>query len=245
GARARAACARATATCARSTSASWTASRFSIAWNSIRPCATAISLRSAAFCPWTWIFWAFPSSPGALKIPTRKRRAMRRWRSCCPFTNATAPACAARSRASRAKSARSIRRNAAARRYFCLATRYTRRQRAPMLIAVGGLIGTGKSTLAGLIGMLTGFPVLSSDVERKKLAGAAPTERKAEEFQQGIYREEFTDKTYARLLEAADRCLGLGRGAVIDATFAAARRRRPFVELAHRHGAAALFIECT
>ncbi len=130
-------------------------------------------------------------------------------------------------------------------RYFCLATRYTRRQRAPMLIAVGGLIGTGKSTLAGLIGMLTGFPVLSSDVERKKLAGAAPTERKAEEFQQGIYREEFTDKTYARLLEAADRCLGLGRGAVIDATFAAARRRRPFVELAHRHGAAALFIECT
>lgn len=129
-------------------------------------------------------------------------------------------------------------------RYFCLATRYTREKRAPMLLLVGGLIGTGKSTLAGLIGVLTGFAVFSSDEERKKLAGAAPTERRAEEFARGIYNEEFTEKTYARLLASAERRLERGDGAVIDATFAAARHRRPFLELANRLGVAALFIEC-
>jgi aminoglycoside phosphotransferase family enzyme/predicted kinase len=129
-------------------------------------------------------------------------------------------------------------------RYFCLGTRYTRAERPPMLIAVGGLIGTGKSTLAGLIGALTGLAVFSSDRERKQLAGTAPTERKGDRFQQGIYRAEFTEKTYARLLDRADRCLAGGRGVVIDASFAAARQRRPFLELANRRGVPALFIEC-
>lgn len=129
-------------------------------------------------------------------------------------------------------------------RYFCLGTRYTRSDRPPILLAVGGLIATGKSTLAGLIGALTGFEVFSSDLERKQLAGAAPTERKGDRYQRGIYSAEFTDKTYARLLERVDRCLGGGRGAVVDASFAAARQRRPFLELAHRRGVPALFIEC-
>jgi len=129
-------------------------------------------------------------------------------------------------------------------RYFCLGTRYTRAERPPILIAVGGLIGTGKSTLAGLIGALTGFAIFSSDWERKQLAGAAPTERKGDRFQQGIYSAEFTEKTYARLLERADRCLTGGRGVVIDASFAAARQRRPFLELASRRGVSSLFVEC-
>jgi len=129
-------------------------------------------------------------------------------------------------------------------RYFCLGTRYTRTERPPVLIAVGGLIATGKSTLAGLIGALTGFEVFSSDLERKQLAGAAPTERKRDRYQQGIYSEEFTEKTYARLLERVDRCFGDGRGVVVDASFAAARQRRPFLELAQRRGVPALFVEC-
>jgi len=129
-------------------------------------------------------------------------------------------------------------------RYFCLGTRYTRAARPPMLIAVGGLIGTGKSTFAGLIGALTGFAVFSSDLERKQLAGAAPTERKGDRFQQGIYSAEFTEKTYARLIDRADRCLNSGRGVVIDASFAAARQRRPFLELANRRAVPALFVEC-
>lgn len=129
-------------------------------------------------------------------------------------------------------------------RYFCLGTRYMRTERPPVLIAVGGLIGTGKSTLAGLIGALTGFEVFSSDLERKQLAGALPTERKGDRYQQGIYSAEFTKKTYARLLERVDHCFGNGRGVVVDASFAAARQRRPFLELAHRRGIPALFVEC-
>ena len=92
-------------------------------------------------------------------------------------------------------------------RYFCLATRYTESRRKPILLIVCGLIATGKSTVAGLVSNLTGFPVFSSDQVRKKLAGRAPTSRRIDEFQQGIYAEQFTEQTYASLLEVADQCL--------------------------------------
>lgn len=129
-------------------------------------------------------------------------------------------------------------------RYFCLGARYTRTERPPILIAVGGLIATGKSTLAALIGALTGFEVFSSDLERKQLAGATPTQRMGDRYQQGIYSMDFTEKTYARLLERADRCLDNGRGVVLDASFATAQQRRPFLEMANRRGVSALFVEC-
>jgi predicted kinase len=129
-------------------------------------------------------------------------------------------------------------------RYFCLATRYTESRRKPILLIVCGLIATGKSTVAGLISNLTGFPVYSSDQVRKKLAGMAPTTRRTDKFQQGIYAEQFTEQTYVSLLEAAEQCLARGNGVIIDATFAAPRYRNQFLDLAGRFNVPVLFIEC-
>ena len=129
-------------------------------------------------------------------------------------------------------------------RYFCLATRYTENRRKPILLIVCGLIATGKSTVAGLLSNLTGFPVFSSDQVRKKLAGVAPTSRRTDKFQKGIYAEQFTEQTYASLLEAADQCLANGNGVIIDATFAARRYRNQFIDLAGRFDVPVLFVEC-
>jgi predicted kinase len=45
------------------------------------------------------------------------------------------------------------------------------------VIAVGGLIGSGKSALAEALGHAVGVPVVSSDRIRKVLAGVRVTER--------------------------------------------------------------------
>ncbi len=129
-------------------------------------------------------------------------------------------------------------------RYFCLATRYTENRRKPILLIVCGLIATGKSTVAGLLSNLTGFSVFSSDQVRKKLAGVAPTSRRTDKFQKGIYAEQFTEQTYASLLEAADQCLANGNGVIIDATFAARRYRNQFIDLAGPFDVPVLFVEC-
>jgi aminoglycoside phosphotransferase family enzyme len=60
---------------------------------------------------------------------------------------------------------------AVARRYFRIAARFAAGPRAPEVIVVCGLSGTGKSTVARVFGDVTGFPVVSSDVLRKELAG--------------------------------------------------------------------------
>jgi predicted kinase len=78
----------------------------------------------------------------------------------------------------------------------------------------------------------------------KKLAGMAPTSRRTDKFQQGIYAEQFTEQTYVSLLEAAEQCLARGNGVIIDATFAAPRYRNQFLDLAGRFNVPVLFIEC-
>jgi hypothetical protein len=61
------------------------------------------------------------------------------------------------------------------------------------LIVVCGVAGTGKSTLAALLGEHLGFTILSSDVERKRLAGIEPGTAAGANFKQGIYSPELTD----------------------------------------------------
>lgn len=68
------------------------------------------------------------------------------------------------------------------------------------LVLVGGLPGTGKSTLAGGLSATTGWPLLRSDVLRKELAGLSPSESATAAFQAGMYGAEATASVYAELL---------------------------------------------
>ncbi|MGE0000126.1 MAG: AAA family ATPase [Acidimicrobiia bacterium] len=87
------------------------------------------------------------------------------------------------------------------------------------LILVGGLPGTGKSTLARGLGEAVGAEVMRSDVVRKELAGL-PADRVADaRFGGGIYTAAATAATYRELLVRAERALGLGETVVLDASW--------------------------
>jgi aminoglycoside phosphotransferase family enzyme/predicted kinase len=100
----------------------------------------------------------------------------------------------------------------------------------PALVLVGGLSGTGKSTLARGLADAAGFDAIRSDVVRKELAGVDPGTRGASE----LYSPAWTDRTYAECLRRAERLLLDGRRVVVDATFREDARRRAFLELGCR-----------
>ena len=133
---------------------------------------------------------------------------------------------------------------AQAKRYFHLAYRYAKGTPAPALLIVCGLVGTGKSTIARLLGDLTGFSVFNSDTTRKQLAHIPTTARPRDEYRPGIYSDNFTRRAYDTLLTAAERSLRGRRGVIVDATFKDPLHRARFLNLASRLKIPILFVEC-
>jgi hypothetical protein len=131
-----------------------------------------------------------------------------------------------------------------ARSYLGLAERLMAGAR-PLLAAIGGLSGSGKSTvaraLAAALPPLPGARVLRSDVLRKALLGLPP-ERKAPAE---AYGRAVTRRVYARLLGDAARVLGAGRSVILDAVFLDLRERAAAERLAAkaRVGFAGIWVE--
>jgi predicted kinase len=107
-----------------------------------------------------------------------------------------------------------------------------------------GLMGTGKTTLAGALSAALGWPVLHSDAVRKHLAGLAPTARAPLEFGQGIYAEDFSARTYAEMRRLAAASLAASGSVILDASFKRAPERALVQELAREHGARVLWVYC-
>jgi aminoglycoside phosphotransferase family enzyme/predicted kinase len=93
------------------------------------------------------------------------------------------------------------------------------------LVLVGGLPGTGKSTLARGLGDATGALVIRSDVVRKELAGLSADSPATASFGEGIYNRAATAATYDELLARAERALMLGEMVVLDASWTNEDRR--------------------
>jgi uncharacterized protein len=106
----------------------------------------------------------------------------------------------------------------AARAYLDLAAGFLAPE-PPRLVAVGGVSGTGKSTLARqlapALGRAPGAVLLRSDVTRKKLCGVAPTER----LGAGAYAGPVSARVYDSLAERAATILAAGHAAIVDAVF--------------------------
>ncbi len=104
------------------------------------------------------------------------------------------------------------------------------------LVLVGGLPGTGKSTLAAGLADAMGATVLRSDEIRKELAGLGCEEPAPAVFGEGIYRPESTAESYAELLRRASVATGLGENVILDASWTDAEWRakaRSVAEEAH------------
>ena len=118
-----------------------------------------------------------------------------------------------------------------ARDYFTLAGKLLAPP-PPMLLAVGGLSGTGKSLLARALAAEIlpepGAVVLRSDVERKILFGVAEADRLPET----AYARDITTQVYALLVDKARRVIAAGHSAIVDAVFADERERAAIAQAA-------------
>src|SRR5690606_8807618 len=112
----------------------------------------------------------------------------------------------------------------------------------PAVIAVGGVIASGKSTWAGRAASLACSPLVQSDRVRKHLLGAAPTEALHDAPFTGSYAPEFTDRVYDAVFDRARAVLDSGRPVVLDATFSKRSQRQAARELARSHGVSFLFV---
>jgi aminoglycoside phosphotransferase family enzyme/predicted kinase len=93
------------------------------------------------------------------------------------------------------------------------------------LVLIGGLPGTGKSTLARGMGEATGAQVLRSDVVRKELAGLPADAPAGAPFEKGIYTAGHTTSVYDELLRRAEHALRRGEIVVLDASWNAEAHR--------------------
>ncbi len=122
-----------------------------------------------------------------------------------------------------------------AHQYFELAARLLD-PAPPRLVAIGGLSGTGKSTLGRRVAPDLGGPPgalhLRSDVERKVLSGTALTDRLPDE----AYTPEASDRIYARLRDKALAALQAGTSVVVDAVHARPDERRAIEDIADAAG---------
>ena len=130
-----------------------------------------------------------------------------------------------------------------ARAYFRQAARYAGGEPPYFLVCFMGLMGTGKSYLAGLLAQATGWPRLSSDVVRKQRAGMTPGQASRDAWGQGLYGPSATTGTYQALARRAGSRLEMGGSVIVDASFTHDSWRERFVELAERQGATPLLVE--
>ena len=107
---------------------------------------------------------------------------------------------------------------------------------APRLIAIGGLSGSGKSSLAHGVAKdfrpVPGGRVIRSDVLRKRLRGQAPEQR----LPPSAYGKEMKKNVYAAMLHQAMETLNTGYTAIVDATFLDREERRAAETLARDSG---------
>jgi uncharacterized protein len=124
--------------------------------------------------------------------------------------------------------------------YLHVATRQAITTR-PALVAMTGLSGTGKSTVAKALAQALGAEYVASDVVRKELAST--TASAAAAWGEGIYTGQWTDATYGQLMERGERVLRDSRVALLDATFLDAERREQAAASARKCGVPFVLVE--
>lgn len=127
-----------------------------------------------------------------------------------------------------------------AQRHLALALEQARRGRV-RLVLVGGLPGTGKSTLSAELADRLDARLVSSDRLRTELFG--PAEPSA--YGTGQFTPDRVDAVYEHLLDRAEHLLTLGQPVVLDASWTRERHRRLARELGERTCSEFVPLQCT
>jgi aminoglycoside phosphotransferase family enzyme/predicted kinase len=133
-----------------------------------------------------------------------------------------------------------------AHRVHALALDRLRRARVRMVL-IGGLPGTGKSTLAAAVGARRTWVVLRSDEIRAEGSDrpedAPPAGPSA--YLGGRYAIEATEATYRELLRRAERALERGESVVLDASWTSAAQRSAARAIAERTASDLIEVQCS
>jgi aminoglycoside phosphotransferase family enzyme/predicted kinase len=114
----------------------------------------------------------------------------------------------------------------------------------PALVAMHGLSGSGKTTVAQRILEALGAVRVRSDIERKRLHGLPAGARTRSEVQDGIYAAESTRLTYDRLKNVANDVVQSGYCVIVDAAFLKRAERDAFRALARNARVPFLIASC-
>jgi uncharacterized protein len=115
---------------------------------------------------------------------------------------------------------------------------------APVVIAIGGTLASGKSTLAERLGLELAAPVVDTDRIRKHLAGRLPLDAVTTAPFRGSYSLEASEQVYAELCRRARVVLGSGRPIIVEASFRTAAQRAQIRTLAQAQQVPFYFVEC-
>ncbi|MFI6172485.1 AAA family ATPase [Nocardia sp. NPDC051052] len=111
------------------------------------------------------------------------------------------------------------------RRHLTIAARHLD-EAAVRLVLVGGLPGTGKSTVAKELSALTGAVVCSSDQVRTQLRATGQVHGSGGTFGVGAYSAPNKNQVYTQLLARARLLLSLGVSVILDASWLDADERQ-------------------
>jgi aminoglycoside phosphotransferase family enzyme/predicted kinase len=132
-----------------------------------------------------------------------------------------------------------------ARRHFLLALAADRGSLLrPAVVAVGGIIASGKSTIAERLADEMGAPVVDADRTRKAMVGVDAHQPIHDGAWAGAYDPGFTEGVYAEVLRRAEVVVASGRPVIVDASFRSLRLREAARQLANRCGVPFRFVEC-
>src|SRR5205823_496105 len=128
-----------------------------------------------------------------------------------------------------------------ARAHLALADKYSAPWLQPLVVVVGGLAGSGKTTLATALAEALGAELLRTDVIRQEVFGAGPN---SAEIYGGIYAPEARERVYDEVFRRAAALHSDRISVVLDGTFPERSLLSQAKSLASDPRAVFLAIEC-